>query len=37
MSEHMLYTKLTRYCDVIYEDYLRSAVPMLVSAYEECF
>jgi len=33
----MLYTKLARYYDVIYKDYLRSAVPMLVSAYEECF
>ncbi len=37
MSEHLLYTKLARYYDVIYRDYLESAVPKLVNAYEECF
>ena len=32
-----MYTGLAKYYDAIYRDYLRSVVPKLVNAYEECF
>jgi len=37
LSDHLMYTKLAKYYDVIYRDYLKSMVPKLVDAYVECF
>ena len=37
MSEHLLYTTLARYYDVIYREYLEDVVPRLVDAYEQVF
>jgi len=37
MTEHLLYTKLAKYYDVIYREYLEKFVPRLVDAYEQIF
>ncbi len=37
MAEHLLYTILARYYDVIYREYLENVVPRLVDAYEQVF
>ena len=37
MTEHLLYTTLARYYDVIYREYLENVVPRLVDAYEQVF
>jgi len=36
-AEHLLYTKLAKYYDIIYRDYLKYEVPKLVDAVEEVF
>ncbi len=37
MSEHLMYTELAKYYDIIYKEYLEAYVPKLVNAYEDCF
>ncbi len=37
MAEQLLYTRLARYYDVIYREYLKGYAPRLVDAYEQVF